>query len=66
MKARDYLLKMCRATIIICISQLQLNFMDAKILLFSHLQIILGDNAHYFNATTGVKLVMVSRNKVVM
>lgn len=37
--------------------------MNVKILLFRHLQIILGDNPHYSNAMTGVKLVMVSSQR---
>lgn len=39
----EQIVQVCYSTIIICVSQMQLNFMNVSILIFSYLQIIFRD-----------------------
>lgn len=39
----EQIVQVCYTTIIICVSQMQLNFMNVSILIFSHLKIIFRD-----------------------
>lgn len=62
----EQIVQVCYSAIIICVSQVQLNFMNVSILIFSHLPIIMGDNPHYANAVIRVKIIMISRKRGVM
>lgn len=60
----EQIVQVCYSTIFICDSQMQPNFMNVVIIIFHHLQIIWGDNPHYANAVSRVK--MISRKRGVM